>query len=96
MDSGRRLIEINNVYFNTAPLRQLSDLFSTLRAVVVGVRRGGTLFAPDAGDQLFVNETSVLRAQAEVYAESGNEGKFVCDFISAWNKVMMLDRFDLG
>ena len=30
------------------PLRQLTDLFSTLRAVVVGIRRDGTLFAPDA------------------------------------------------
>ncbi len=35
------------------PLRQLTDLFSTLRVVVVGVRREGTLFAPEAGDQLF-------------------------------------------
>ncbi|TCO71287.1 Trk system potassium transporter TrkA [Rhodovulum euryhalinum] len=35
------------------PLRQLTDLFSTLRAVVVGVRREGTLFAPDPNDQLF-------------------------------------------
>jgi len=38
------------------PLRQLTDLFSTLRAVVVGVRRDGRLFAPDAGDQLFAND----------------------------------------
>jgi trk system potassium uptake protein TrkA len=35
------------------PLRQLTDLFSTLRAIVVGVRREGRLFAPDPGDQLF-------------------------------------------
>lgn len=35
------------------PLRQLTDLFSTLRAVVVGVRRNDRIFAPDAGDQLF-------------------------------------------
>ncbi|GHE02456.1 potassium transporter TrkA [Defluviimonas sp. 20V17] len=35
------------------PLRQLTDLFSTLRAIVVGVRREGTLFAPEPGDQLF-------------------------------------------
>ncbi|RVV99841.1 Trk system potassium transporter TrkA [Mesobaculum littorinae] len=35
------------------PLRQLTDLFSTLRAIVVGVRRRGRLFAPDAADQLF-------------------------------------------
>ncbi len=38
------------------PLRQLSDLFSTLRAIVVGVRRGGRLFAPESGDQLFVED----------------------------------------
>lgn len=38
------------------PLRQLTDLFSTLRAVVVGVRREGSLFAPEPGDQLFVGD----------------------------------------
>ena len=38
------------------PLRQLTDLFSTLRAIVVGIRRGGKLFAPDAGDQLFAED----------------------------------------
>lgn len=39
------------------PLRQLTDLFSTLRAIVVGVRRDGTLFAPEPGDQLFVGDS---------------------------------------
>jgi trk/ktr system potassium uptake protein len=38
------------------PLRQLTDLFSTLRAIVVGVRREGSLFAPQSGDQLFVGD----------------------------------------
>lgn len=38
------------------PLRQLTDLFSTLRATVVGVRRDGSLFAPEAKDQLFVGD----------------------------------------
>ena len=38
------------------PLRQLSDLFSTLRAIVVGVRRDGRLFAPEPGDQLFAED----------------------------------------
>jgi trk system potassium uptake protein len=36
---------------NTA-LKQLTELFSTLRAIVVGVRRGGRLFAPEPEDQL--------------------------------------------
>ncbi len=38
------------------PLRQLTDLFSTLSSIVVGVRREGTLFAPDPGDQLFQDD----------------------------------------
>lgn len=38
------------------PLRQLTDLFSTLRAIVVGVRRNDRLFAPDPGDQLFAGD----------------------------------------
>jgi len=45
---------------------------------------------------LVFGSNSILRAQAEVYAEAGNEGKFVCDFISAWNKVMNADRFDVS
>ncbi len=36
-----------------------------------------------------------LRAVAEVYAAEDAKEKFVMDFISAWNKVMNLDRFDL-
>jgi trk system potassium uptake protein TrkA len=38
------------------PLRQLTDLFSTLRAIVVGVRRDGRLFAPEPNDQLFAGD----------------------------------------
>lgn len=37
-----------------------------------------------------------LRAVAEVYGSSDAEQKFVKDFISAWTKVMNLDRFDLA
>ncbi len=38
---------------------------------------------------------SELRAIAEVYGSSDGETKFVKDFVTAWNKVMNLDRFDL-
>jgi catalase-peroxidase len=44
---------------------------------------------------LVFGSNSMLRAQAEVYAEAGSEAKFVHDFIAAWNKVMNADRFDL-
>ena len=33
---------------------------------------------------------------AAVYAERGNEEKFVRDFVKAWTKVMNADRFDLA
>jgi catalase-peroxidase len=39
---------------------------------------------------------SVLRALAEVYASDDARSKFVLDFVAAWDKVMMLDRFDLS
>ncbi|QWZ76759.1 catalase/peroxidase HPI [Aeromonas sp. FDAARGOS 1419] len=44
---------------------------------------------------LVFGSNSVLRAYAEVYAQDDNKEKFVCDFITAWNKVMNADRFDL-
>ncbi len=44
---------------------------------------------------LIFGSNSLLRAQAEVYAEAGSEEKFVTDFIAAWTKVMDADRFDL-
>lgn len=39
------------------PLRQLSDLFSTLAAMVVGIRRDGNLFTPAPGDQIFPGDS---------------------------------------
>jgi catalase-peroxidase len=37
-----------------------------------------------------------LRAVAEVYGSSDGQEKFVKDFVAAWDKVMNLDRFDVG
>lgn len=45
---------------------------------------------------LVFGSNSELRALAEVYAQDDNQEKFVSDFVAAWNKVMNLDRFDLG
>jgi catalase-peroxidase len=36
-----------------------------------------------------------LRAIAEVYGDADGQGKFISDFVAAWDKVMSLDRFDL-
>ncbi len=44
---------------------------------------------------LVFGANSELRALSEVYAADDAHGRFVCDFASAWVKVMELDRFDL-
>ena len=42
---------------------------------------------------LVFGSNSELRAVAEVYAANDGREKFVKDFVTAWNKVMELDRF---
>ena len=44
---------------------------------------------------LIFGSHSQLRALAEVYACADSQEKFVKDFVTAWTKVMNLDRFDL-
>ena len=44
---------------------------------------------------LIFGANSQLRAVAEVYAASDGHARFVNDFVKVWNKVMMLDRFDV-
>ena len=44
---------------------------------------------------LVFGSNAILRSYAEVYAQDDNQGKFVDDFIAAWNKMMNADRFDL-
>ena len=45
---------------------------------------------------LVFGSNSQLRAIAEVYASKDAQKAFVIDFVSAWNKVMNADRFDLA
>ncbi len=44
---------------------------------------------------LIFGSNAQLRAIAEVYGADDAQGKFVRDFVAAWNKVMHADRFDL-
>ncbi|MBA6418945.1 catalase/peroxidase HPI [Pseudomonas neustonica] len=44
---------------------------------------------------LIFGSNSQLRALAEAYAQDDASEKFVSDFVSAWNKVMNADRYDL-
>ena len=45
---------------------------------------------------LVFGSNSELRALAEVYGCDDGQEQFVSDFVSAWNKVMKLDRYDLA
>jgi catalase-peroxidase len=45
---------------------------------------------------LVFGSNSQLRALAEAYAQDDAQEKFVNDFVSAWNKVMNADRFELA
>lgn len=45
---------------------------------------------------LIFGSNSQLRALAEVYGQNDAGDKFITDFVSAWNKVMNADRFDLA
>ncbi|MEY4615173.1 MAG: hypothetical protein RJB66_133 [Pseudomonadota bacterium] len=58
-------------------------------------RKSGALKYTATPVDLIFGSHSELRAIAEVYASDENKAKFVKDFVVAWNKVMMLDRFEV-
>ncbi|HWL35394.1 MAG TPA: catalase/peroxidase HPI [Frankiaceae bacterium] len=65
----------------------------TTSASEAGVYENGSHTAT-AVDLVF-GSNSVLRGIAEVYAADDAKEQFVRDFVAAWDKVMMLDRFDV-
>ena len=56
---------------------------------------GATKWTATRVDLVF-GSNSQLRALAEVYGSLDAQKKFVHDFVAAWEKVMNLDRFDVG
>lgn len=67
LEGGVQLIGVRldegSAVLNT-PLRQLSELFSTLAAQVVAIRRGGKLIVPQPTDQLFAEDAIYILAKA--------------------------------
>lgn len=59
-------------------------------------RKTGKLKWTGTRADLIFGSNSELRAIAEVYGSADAQEKFVNDFVAVWNKVMNLDRFDLG
>ena len=58
-------------------------------------RKSGEVKWKATAVDLIFGSNSQLRALSEVYASHDGSGKFLHDFVAAWNKVMNLDRFDL-
>ena len=71
------------------PVSEAEDVFEAVD------RKSGEVKWTGTRVDLIFGSNSQLRALAEVYAGNGSEKHFVSDFVSAWSKVMDLDRFDL-
>jgi catalase-peroxidase len=81
------LLDMSTVWKPTA---EDGDVFEGRDRATGGLKWTGT-----RADLIF-GSNSQLRAIAEVYASNDAQVKFVQDFVSAWNKVMNADRFDLA
>ena len=57
-------------------------------------RKSGAVKWTGTRADLVFGSNAELRALAEVYGSSDGQKKFVADFVSAWTKVMNLDRYD--
>lgn len=87
---------LNNAFF--VNLLDMSTKWqkSSVEGVYEGLDRktGQVKWTATPVDLLFGSH-SELRAISEVYAAEDGKQKFVRDFATAWNKVMMLDRYDV-
>ena len=86
----------NDFFTNVLDLSNKWSATSTDDTLFEGKNRktGKVHFVGTRADLIFGSNTE-LRAVCEVYASDDGEKRFVQDFITAWTKVMNLDRFDL-
>ena len=59
-------------------------------------RKSGAVKWTGTRVDLVFGSNSILRSLAEVYGSADSNAKFLADFVSAWTKVMNLDRFELA
>lgn len=86
----------NDFFVNLLDMRTQWKAMSDDKEVYIGTDRktGQPKWTATRADLVF-GSNSELRAIAEVYGSADAQGKFINDFVSAWTKVMNLDRFDL-
>jgi catalase-peroxidase len=87
----------NDFFVNLLDMRTKWQKSAADADVLEGVDRttGEHRWTATVADLVF-GSNAQLRAQAEVYAGSDAQVKFVNDFVAAWVKVMDADRFDLA
>lgn len=87
----------NDFFVNLLDMSTQWQATSETRLIFEGKDRisGTTKWTGTRADLIF-GSNSELRAIAEVYASADANEKMVNDFVSAWVKVMNLDRFDLN
>ncbi len=87
----------NDFFVNLLDMRTAWTPLSDSAEVFEGRDRatGASRWTATRVDLVF-GANSQLRALAEVYGAHDAKTKFVNDFVSAWDKVMMLDRFELA
>lgn len=81
------LLDINTIWKATTESKEIFEGYD---------RTSGALKWTGTRVDLIFGSNSELRALAEVYGSTDAKGKFVKDFVAAWNKIMNLDRFDLS
>lgn len=87
----------NDFFVNLLDMRTAWKAVSADRELYEGSDRStGEIKWTGTRADLVFGSNSELRAVAEVYGSADGEGKFVKDFVAAWNKVMNLDRFDIA
>jgi len=86
---------LNNTWFKTLLSMDVKWEATGYNSYEAKDRATGEVVRTASRTDLVFGSNSELRAIAEVYAQDDNNAKFVRDFISAWNKVMNADRFDL-
>ena len=85
----------NDFFVNLLDMRTQWHTTATEGVLEGRDRRTGAVQWTGTVVDLVFGSNSQLRALAQVYATSDASQKFVHDFVSAWTKVMNLDRFDL-
>ncbi|MDA1019896.1 MAG: catalase/peroxidase HPI [Bacteroidetes bacterium] len=82
----------NDFFVNLMDMNNKWSVVENNKYEIIDRSSGNVKWTASAVDLIF-GSNSILRSYSEVYAQDDNKEKFVNDFISAWSKVMNLDRF---